>query len=69
MIVLLETDQAHNFLKFTWLTVVFFCIAIATGKAAVAVFLMALAGAACKTLKTVCTHLAVYEADILAWRS
>ncbi|KAI9687093.1 MAG: hypothetical protein M1822_002503 [Bathelium mastoideum] len=46
MIVLIETGEAHNFLKFTWLTVFFFCINIATGKAAVAVFLMEITGLA-----------------------
>ncbi|KAF2233624.1 hypothetical protein EV356DRAFT_468184 [Viridothelium virens] len=46
MTVLLETGEAHNFLKFTWLTVFFFCIAIATGKAAVAVFLIEITGLA-----------------------
>ncbi|KAI9662267.1 MAG: hypothetical protein M1821_008434 [Bathelium mastoideum] len=53
MTVLIETGEAHNFLKFTWLTVFFFCINIATGKAAVAVFLMEITGLACKTLEDV----------------
>ncbi|KAI9699843.1 MAG: hypothetical protein M1820_007018 [Bogoriella megaspora] len=57
--VLLETGETHNFLKFTWLTVFFFCIAIATGKAAVAVFLLEVTGQAYARIRWTLITLAV----------
>ena len=39
-----DLGQGDNFLKFSWLTMVFFLVAIATGKAAVAMFLLEITG-------------------------
>lgn len=45
--VVLEKGEGHNFLKFAWLTMLFFIIAIAVGKCAVAAFLLEINGTAC----------------------
>lgn len=47
--VVIEAGEGHSFLKSAWLTMFFFLIAIATGKAAVAVFLMEIIGRACRS--------------------
>ena len=38
--VLIETGEMNNFLRFTWITVFFFNLAIPVGKVAVAAFLI-----------------------------
>lgn len=54
--VVLEKGEGQNFLKFAWLTMFFFLIAIATGKAAVAMFLMEINGQVCKSLPVARPH-------------
>lgn len=44
MTLIIEVGQLHNFLKFTWITVFFFNLAIPTGKVAVAAFLIEMNG-------------------------
>lgn len=46
MTVIVEKNEAQNFLKFTWTCVFFFNLAIATGKAAVVSFLVEISASA-----------------------
>ena len=55
--ILLEHGTAAKFLKYLWLCITFFCLAISTGKAAVAAFLLDIIGPSTRTLQDALLHI------------